>query len=74
MDNKQQKQQQKKTKPVLEYMIQESQYKILNEQYTAEELAPYLNHLKKKKLEELTLTEASSLIKILKEKGEKENE
>ena len=55
-------------------MIQESQYKILNEQYTAEELAPYLNHLKKKKLEELTLTEASSLIKILKEKGEKENE
>lgn len=64
----------KKTKPVLEYMIQESQYKILKEQYTAEELAPYLNHLKKKKLEELTLTEASSLIKILKEKGEKENE
>ena len=63
-----------KTKSTKEIMIQESQLKILEEQYTTEELTPYLNHLKKKELKELTLTEASSLIKILKEKGEKENE
>lgn len=46
-----------------EIMIQEDQIKIIKSIYTAKELVPFMNHLGKKKLEELTLIEASSLIK-----------
>ena len=51
-------------------MIQEAQIKIL-EEYSEEEIKPYLNYLKKKDIKELTLTEASGMIKKLKEKGDK---
>lgn len=46
-----------------EIMIQESQISIIKELYTAEELKPLMQHIGKVKLEELTLVEASSLIK-----------
>lgn len=44
-------------------MIQENQISIIKELYTAEELKPLMQHIGKVKLEELTLVEASSLIK-----------
>ena len=44
-------------------MIQEDQIKIIKQLYTPEELLPFMKHIGKKKLEELTLIEASSLIK-----------
>ena len=46
-----------------ELMIQESQIKLINELYTTEEIMPLLNYVGKTKVEELTLIEASSLIK-----------
>ena len=46
-----------------EIMIQEDQINIIKKIYTAQELVPFMKHLGKKKLEELTLIEASSLIK-----------
>lgn len=46
-----------------EIMIQESQVEMIKILYTPEELYPYMQKLGKKKLEELTLLEASNLIK-----------
>lgn len=63
---------QPKTTPKKDIMIQEAQIKIL-EEYSKEETTPFLKFLKKKDIKELTLTEASGMIKKLKEKGEKEN-
>lgn len=53
----------KKAPTKKDIMIQEDQVKIIKSIYTAKELVPFMNHLGKKKLEELTLIEASSLIK-----------
>lgn len=44
-------------------MIQEDQITIIKTLYTPQELLPFMKHLGKTKLEELTLVEASSLIK-----------
>ena len=44
-------------------MIQEDQIKIIKSLYTAEEIIPLLNHIGKTNINELTLVEASSLIK-----------
>lgn len=52
-----------KTKKKDELMIQESQVEIIKKLYTAEELMPLMRHIGKKKITELTLLEASSLIK-----------
>jgi len=52
-----------KTKKKDELMIQESQVEIIKKLYTAEELMPLMKHIGKKKITELTLLEASSLIK-----------
>lgn len=52
-----------KTKKKDELMIQESQVDIIKKLYTAEELMPLMKHIGKKKITELTLLEASSLIK-----------
>lgn len=52
-----------KTKKKDELMIQESQVEIIKKLYTAEELIPLMKHIGKKKIAELTLLEASSLIK-----------
>lgn len=43
--------------------IQENQITIIKKLYTAEELLPLMKHIGKKKITELTLLEASSLIK-----------
>jgi len=53
----------KESKNKTELMIQESQKKLINELYTTEEIMPLLNYVGKTKVEELTLIEASSLIK-----------
>ena len=53
----------KESKNKTELMIQESQIKLINELYTIEEIMPLLNYVGKSKVEELTLIEASSLIK-----------
>lgn len=53
----------KESKNKTELMIQESQIKLINELYTTEEIMPLLNYVGKTKVEELTLIEASSLIK-----------
>lgn len=53
----------KKAPAKKEIMIQEDQINIIKGLYTAKELVPFMNHLGKKKIEELTLLEASSLIK-----------
>lgn len=53
----------KESKNKTELMIQESQIKLINELYTTEEIMPLLNYVGKSKVEELTLIEASSLIK-----------
>ena len=46
-----------------EIMIQENQIEIIKKLYTAEELKPLMQHIGKVKVTELTLLEASSLIK-----------
>lgn len=46
-----------------EIMIQENQIEIIKKLYTAEELIPLMKHIGKVKITELTLLEASSLIK-----------
>lgn len=46
-----------------ELMIQDNQMEIIKKLYTAEELKPLMQHLGKVKITELTLVEASSLIK-----------
>ncbi len=43
--------------------VQENQIEIIKKLYTAEELLPLMKHIGKKKITELTLLEASSLIK-----------
>ena len=60
----------RKTDEKTTIMIQDSQKEIIKKLYTGEEIKPYLEHLKKTKISELTLLEASSLIKR-KEKVEK---
>ena len=52
-----------------EIMIQENQIEIIKKLYTAEELKPLMRHIGKIKITELTLLEASNLIK----RKEKEN-
>lgn len=44
-------------------MIQQEQIDIINKLYTEEELKPFIEYLNKKELTDLTLVEASSLIK-----------
>lgn len=46
-----------------EIMIQENQIDIIKSIYTAQEILPLLKHIGKKKITELTLLEASALIK-----------
>lgn len=53
----------KKTTKKEEIMIQENQIEIIKKLYTAEELIPLMKHIGKVKITELTLLEASSLIK-----------
>lgn len=52
-----------KTSTKKELMIQENQIEIIKKLYTAEELKPLMQHIGKVKITELTLVEASSLIK-----------
>lgn len=52
-----------KTKKKNELMIQDTQVEIIKKLYTAEELMPLMKHIGKVKITELTLLEASSLIK-----------
>ena len=47
-----------------ELPIQDSQIEIIKKMYTAQELIPYMKKYKKVKLTELSLIEASELIKI----------
>ncbi len=68
--NEEKKQKEKTTKKVTKsqdekatIMIQDSQKEIIKKLYTGEEIKPFLKHLKKNKISELTLLEASSLIK-----------
>ena len=52
-----------KAKKKSELMIQDTQVEIIKKLYTAEELMPLMKHIGKVKITELTLLEASSLIK-----------
>lgn len=52
-----------KAKKKNELMIQDTQVEIIKKLYTAEELMPLMKHIGKVKITELTLLEASSLIK-----------
>ena len=58
------------TKKEKEIMIQPTQIEMIKKLYEAKELLPYMKKLNKKKIEELTLVEASELIKIKQKDGE----
>lgn len=60
-----------KSKETKEIMITEQQKEIIKKSFTAEEIKGYLGDVKKQKLSELTLVEASNLLRNKKEEEEK---
>lgn len=56
-----------KSKETKEIMITEQQKELIKKSFTAEEIKGYLGNVKKQKLSELTLVEASNLLKTKKE-------
>lgn len=56
-----------KSKETKEIMITEQQKELIKKSFTAEEIKGYLGDVKKQKLSELTLVEASNLLKTKKE-------
>lgn len=60
-----------KSKETKEIMITEQQKEIIKKSFTAEEIKGYLGNVKKQKLSELTLVEASNLLRNKKEEEEK---
>lgn len=56
-----------KSKETKEIMITEQQKELIKKNFTAEEIKGYLGDIKKQKLSELTLVEASNLLKTKKE-------
>lgn len=56
-----------KSKETKEIMITEQQKELIKKSFTAEEIKGYLGDVKKQKLSELTLVEASNLLKAKKE-------
>lgn len=60
-----------KSKETKEIMITEQQKELIKKSFTAEEIKGYLGDVKKQKLSELTLVEASNLLRNKKEEEEK---